>query len=65
MVVVPFIRRVIPHPATPKVCLGHQPKLLKQFQGTLDGGDVNIGILSHYLGIDFLSADVVVTIFNS
>ena len=65
MVMVPLPRRMIPEAASPQVGLCYQTELLQELQGAVDSRDINMGVFSHNLGIDFLGADMVIAILNS
>ncbi len=64
MVVVPFVRRMIPDPPPTEVSLGYQAEPVEQFQCPIYGGNIEVRIFGHYLREYLLSADVVVAVFN-
>lgn len=64
MVVVTFVRRVIPDPPPTEVGLGYQPKPVEQLHCPVYGGNIEVGILLDHLGVDFLGADVIIAVFN-
>ncbi len=64
MVVVPFVRRVVPDPPPTKVSLGYQAKPMEQLQCPVNGGNIEVRILLDHLGVDFLGADVIIAVFN-
>jgi hypothetical protein len=64
MVVVPFVRRMIPDPSPTEVSLGYQTKPMEQLQCPVYGGYIKVGIFGHYLREYLLGADVMVAVFN-
>ena len=60
VVMVSFFHGMIAEFAAAEVGLGNQPELLEQFQGSIDGGYVDVGVFGAYLLIYLLSADMMV-----
>ena len=64
MVVMALIRRMIPDPPPAKVGLGYQLKSIEQLQCPIYRGYIQVGISCYHLGVYFLSANVVLAVFN-
>jgi len=65
VMMVPLLSRMVSNSTFPQVGLSDQTKPFKQFQGTIDGRDINIRVFGYHLGVDFLSADMIFTILDS
>ena len=48
----------------PEVGLGYQAQALQQLQGAIDSGDVHLGIFGANLGVDILSAYMVIALLK-